>query len=931
MLPQEEDFPELLSRKEQEWKALQHRQVQFLETTLQENKKRHQEQTEQFSRLKEDFTHNLKVLGERDRELEQYEMMFSHLKVVENAKQSEISDLKIHIEKLQQEVEGERKRRDELQCLYQRKVREHQIEVEREHSSKSRDIDHHREEYKKVKRQLERKIEEVEGDLTLQKQELTLEFDAEMKKREHEFGVNLDAMSTLVLSHELKVKLLSKELDVLRENSLNASESLQKAESTNQRFQEELKRKEWEIKDLSAVKDARVKEAEDRLHSLQLKCRREEETFQRKHEQMDRFAREKESALRTEKAAHAEQVQLLENQVREMQLCIETLRTEQHRVQCSHQEALAEKETAITTLREDLDTLKSGWDSHIAQMSKETVNKDLEIQSLQEEDTKLKARLSTNQKHIERYQQQLSQAVEREHVLEQAKVQAELDWQKRCEHAEQKQYKHSEELIESLNKAKEEAVAELKEKDRKLRELETLVSTVGWKRHGVTPGIGAQIIAEENQDFHNVSHSSEIHKLQEQNAELRTVIGQMREEMESLCATETQDNVATRGPLRADQVPSVAANRQLEARAAHLHFMVTELTHKVHQKQAQMEQLQLANESRPSQAALAGLHQRRAELELPPAEARKEAGEYLKGNLQQRLQVVGLGNESTSVNQLQEEILNLRQKLAWFRATGGASPEAHVQLLHNKLKVAAKKISQLSIEKQQLIEMGNRLRAEPALADANLPQTPLQSVFPTLSSKPHVSGAQNGLSALEDLQYQLTSQELQYAQYQHSTRLSAKDRTNFIAKHQRDNGDTPGFSKMQMLIIPSLVDDQIPEQNEKSSHPSLEVHKMNSVQTPHPEGSWSGGDGSLQDVWKILDMGSSPSLVSSRDDHERVIIARSGPGQRNKSTEASSKNRASPPLLKYQKEKANKPLAVYQSKTKGSQNAPKIRNYNIRD
>ncbi|MEE6507188.1 hypothetical protein FKM82_007993 [Ascaphus truei] len=228
--------------------------------------------------------------------------------------------------------------------------------------------------------------------------------------------------------------------------------------------------------------------------------------------------------------------------------------------------------------------------------------------------------------------------------------------------------------------------------------------------------------------------------------------------------------------------------------------------------------------------------------------------------------------------------------------------------------------------------MGNRLRAEPALADANLPQTPLQSVFPTLSSKPHVSGAQNGLSALEDLQYQLTSQELQYAQYQHSARLSAKDGTSFIAKHQRDNGDTAGFSKMQMLIIPSLVDDQIPEQNEKSSsHPSLEVHKMNSVQTPHPEGSWSGGDGSLQDVWKILDMGSSPSLVSSRDDHERVIIARSGPGQRNKSTEASSKNRASPPLLKYQKEKANKPLAVYQSKTKGSQNAPKIRNYNIRD
>lgn len=41
-------------------------------------------------------------------------------------------------------------------------------------------------------------------------QELLVEFDAEMKKREHEFRQKADEMSNLVLSHELKVSAVSK-------------------------------------------------------------------------------------------------------------------------------------------------------------------------------------------------------------------------------------------------------------------------------------------------------------------------------------------------------------------------------------------------------------------------------------------------------------------------------------------------------------------------------------------------------------------------------------------------------------------------------------------------------------------------------------------------------------------------------------------------
>lgn len=54
-----------------------------------------------------------------------------------------------------------------------------------------------------------------------------------------------------------------------------------------------------------------------------------------------------------------------------------------------------------------------------------------------------------------RYKQQLSLAAEREEILEKAKVQIELDWQRRCENAERNQYQKSEALIQSLSKARD--------------------------------------------------------------------------------------------------------------------------------------------------------------------------------------------------------------------------------------------------------------------------------------------------------------------------------------------------------------------------------------------------------------------------------------------------------------------------------------------
>ncbi|XP_025783453.1 coiled-coil domain-containing protein 57 [Puma concolor] len=160
------------------------------------------------------------------------------------------------------------------------------------HSEKNGEIDQQREQYENLKWRLERKLEELDGELALQRQELLLELESEMQKREHEFRLQADRMSSEVLTHELKVKLLDKELAALKEAAAQAAESLRSAEAANSELRDQLQRGGQELRDLAAAKDTRIKDLEGQLHSEQQARKKEEEAFRRK-------LREEASALKS--------------------------------------------------------------------------------------------------------------------------------------------------------------------------------------------------------------------------------------------------------------------------------------------------------------------------------------------------------------------------------------------------------------------------------------------------------------------------------------------------------------------------------------------------------------------------------------------------------------------------------------------------------
>nr|XP_037849340.1 coiled-coil domain-containing protein 57 isoform X2 [Chlorocebus sabaeus]XP_037849341.1 coiled-coil domain-containing protein 57 isoform X2 [Chlorocebus sabaeus]XP_037849342.1 coiled-coil domain-containing protein 57 isoform X2 [Chlorocebus sabaeus]XP_037849343.1 coiled-coil domain-containing protein 57 isoform X2 [Chlorocebus sabaeus]XP_037849344.1 coiled-coil domain-containing protein 57 isoform X2 [Chlorocebus sabaeus]XP_037849346.1 coiled-coil domain-containing protein 57 isoform X2 [Ch len=960
MLPLDSEpaLNELLLRKEEEWRALQAHRSQLQEAALQDTRRQLEEAQGKLRCLQEDFVYNLQVLEERDLELERYDAAFARAREWEEARRAEVSELKIEAAKLRQALAREARKVEELQQQQQLVWQEHRLELERVHSDKNGEIDHHREQYENLKCRLERKLEELDGELALQRQELLLEFELKMQKREHEFRLQTDNMSNTALSQELKVKLLHKELEALKEAGAKAAESLQRAEATNAELERKLRSRAAELRDLEAMNCARVKDLEDKLHSVQLTRKKEEETFKRKHEELDRLAREKDEVLVAVKGAHVEQLRELQASVLELQAHCETLEAQLRRAEWRQADTAKEKDAAIDRLREDASTVKSAWDAQIAQLSKEMVSKDLQIQMLQEEEAKLKAQVARSQQDIERYKQQLSLAVERERSLERDQVQLGLDWQRRCDDIERDQIQKSEALIQGLTTAKSQVAAKLQETEWALREQEVVLKAVTLERdqavkalrmHGL-PGPGAQMLfGQHEEEISKDFPSSEIQRLREQNTSLRSAIAQMRKEMEALShqipppaqtaaestganqpdpkaggdtatpdyvlaleaeirtlkhkfktleehldvldplkmsspraesqpsvrsSTETTDLSGQKplfsagGSVHAGPVSSGLALRKLGDRVQLLNLLVTRLRQKVLREPLEPAAFQRELPREVDQVHLEVLELRKqvAELGKHLRTAHHGGGEPSGKKRPPASDAVTLGREGLAKGE-PVEAEDEGELFLHLRPVARAPQTLSMHQLQRKLKEAARKILSLCLEKEQLIEMGNRLRAElgrpegrplhhalPPAPEARKPgeepRRPLDRSPPLGQVQPHVT-AQDAKSAEDECP------------------------SGPLGKHQPrpaqvgSRFDALRGPKTQRSI--HTVTCKSPRQKEDRSPKPPQAPKRPEEHGRQSHSSSSLASGALQDTWRLLDLGSSPSGLTSQGDSTPVL------------------------------------------------------------
>ncbi|XP_041580299.1 coiled-coil domain-containing protein 57 isoform X3 [Vulpes lagopus] len=921
--PSEAALSQLLARKEEEWRALQAHRCQLQEARLQAAHSQLHEAQGALRCLQEDFAYNLQVLEERDLELERYDAAFAEARGREEARQAELSELRVQVARLRQALAGEAQRREDLQQQLQLKQQEHRLELERIHSDKNSEMDQQREQYENLKWQLQRKLEELEGELALQRQELQLEFESEMQKREHGFRLQADGMSNAVLTQELKVKLLNKELGALKEAAAQAAESLRGAEAANAGLEEQLQHSRQELRDLAAAKDARIKDLEGKLNSVQLSRKKEEEVFRRKHEELDHLARERDVALAAVKEAHAEQLRVLEARALELQARCETLELQLRRAEWRQADALKEKDAAVDQLREDASTLRSGWDAQVGQLSKDIISRDLQIQSLQEEAGELKAHLARCQQDVGRYKQQLSAAADRERCLERERAQLELDWRQRCDSVERDHYRKSEDLIQALTEARDQAAAKLQETERMLRDQEVVLQALSLERdqavealrtRGLLPDKEVQVLLRHREEETRKSFpSNEIQRLQEQNTSLRRAVSEMRKEMETLSEhvlppapsggqaggpeePRPRPEAAAEAPggaMSAGRAPVGQALRRLRDRTHLTTVLVARLKQKVLQRPLDPDIIQHELPRDVDQVHLEVL-----ELQKQMAELEEHLGSRQQSGAPDK--AVRSGEVPADQGPPRTEDLS-------------------VPRLQRRLREATRKILRLCEEKEQLLEMGNRLRAALARAPGKLPRHPL----PTLEAP------------LGQLQPHFAAQD---SEHRREERVPARPGDVQPGAAQTVGSSHPPPGCAAGAAGPGQRQHRSTRQKENRSprpHPAPGPHKESGH---HTRSSSSPASSPLQDTWKLLDLGSSPSGLTSQDDSvpgpaasslghpdpspvgTQVAFAITGVKM-----EAQAKAKPPPP---------HGPSRAHPARTKGCPRPPrppKIRNYNLKD
>ncbi len=253
----EDGLRNLAEQKEKEWREIQEKRIDVLEKTLKIKCQELNEEKGKFSRLKEDFKYNLKLLEERDADLEKYEQTLLANRKQLSDKNAEVSDLKIKIDELKTTKEKEKNALDECKKYYLNRLNQKQNEIDKYKSLKDAEVNQERNEIEKHKRALKRELQDLQIDLETQRYEMKTEFDEIMRKREHEWRLQAEEFSTRELAKELQIKMLTNELNQLKETSSHLKSHTDDTESSLKCAERKLKEKEWELKDSIVLKDAR--------------------------------------------------------------------------------------------------------------------------------------------------------------------------------------------------------------------------------------------------------------------------------------------------------------------------------------------------------------------------------------------------------------------------------------------------------------------------------------------------------------------------------------------------------------------------------------------------------------------------------------------------------------------------------------------------
>lgn len=914
----------LITEKEQEWRVLLQQQMESLTKELAEKDEKVNLEKLRFRKLKEDFEYNLNLLAERDKELTRYDELFQQLKARDLFRDAEVSEMKIKVADAESKYKQLEMEHVETQKHYQWRLKEYQNEMNNYMSKKNSEVDVERNEYQELKRKLQQELRDVEDNSSYEKQMAINELNDKFKQKEHEYQLNLDKKDSELHSYQLKVKMLSKELEIVQAASTQAVENLDSNKKSALTLQKKMKEMEWELTDVKNMKDIEIQELKALLKEFKKQACNKEEEYNRKMHEFERHLNDRESIMESLKMAASESESQLRKEVALLQQKLEEKDISLKRLQWNTTDQLKTKNDEINRCKEAVSELELRLKQEHESISKSNVARDLEVETLRSSEDQFRREIARLKGDVDRYKNDLAAGMEREKILESAKTQLEMDWRKRFENKETELYQSNEDLIRNLTNSKTEALSQVKQKDVELAQRDQLIRLLQADKNKAIKFFENNKINYKGLFMNDLTDEDSTESdMQMQNNQLKEVIKEMRTEMEMLTqqmnsrtstpdpqnytrdleneiqqlktinrelrnkfedlAKETKPPHGRSTPTLSD--PGVKSHvKELNDTIGHLRNEKVQLTALVTSKQANIKHLMdkmvsleqdrsqldvvietlkydLSSKTKTYDQNVQSMKHRISELELQLQQARSEAEIYYKNVVERNLDATQVSNK---LSQLKLDQLSCKNVPSFTPLHINDDPGK--EKLKEKLKLAVGRIRELTRERSQLINAGNKLRAE------------LVNIKDSKNEVKESSGVNlpSHLDSVEKTEYEKTTNNLQ------------------TAKNEVKNPAT------RHVVSPVSIDLLVP----------LEDNAVRSEDTMLSLQHSSSDHSSMKEVWKLLENEDTISTAATVDDDAIAVVGVKAV-----------------PLPKESKTKPMHATRRFPQK----KNKAKIRNYNVKD
>ena len=637
---------QLAEEKEEELREVKSLQLSVLQKDLAEKDKLLKLERARFQCLKRDFGYNLAIIEQRDAELLRFEKIFAELRESDNLKNSDLSDMKITIEELKSKLSQSEKEKVELERYYGKRTNELQLQLNHSMAMRNKEIQQEKDEYLKFKRNAELRIEDSENEMEMQRRKLVIEFDDEMARKEKEFRSKIDEMDNAIHTKEIKIKMMEKEVEILRDGSSKVSEEKDDFADQIKELRKELTKKDWEIKDVENMAEVKLNDIKHKLEIEEKEKDTLKNEFNRVYINLDKTIKSKEQQLKALQTDAERREDSLKNELEKLQNEVSKAENKLKQVVWDFNDRLKGRDLKINGLETILSEFKNKTKIEHSALTQSIIARDLEIETLNSSVQNSVSKISKLQAEFKQLKSEYERLKEHENLVVQSKEELELQWQKKYEEASQSAEEKYKNLISGLQNKLSMSQEELENYQNELSQRENLIKVLTrdrdiayslLKRNGIdlngTSSSFTELVSKENVDSYI-----------QQNEQLKNLISVMRKEIESIEEKHRKDinqaSLRYANDLELEVKNLKADKRALENSVADLQEQVQDA--RKHKKVTFFDDILVKEIREPKQKLIVKL---------------KSAARQIQGLVLERDRLQSIGNK------LRSEISELRQQL----------------------------------------------------------------------------------------------------------------------------------------------------------------------------------------------------------------------------------------------------------------------------